>query len=247
MRLSILILSALLPCGAAGAEESGLKIPPLKATVQAGGQAVPVTLWGAVSGERAGSFRLDLTADLAGLQENMTAVLRGELDRQDHCGERLSVNHADLAPADPSATLTVHMRYERWACAKVFGKENAKRLVGGNAAVTVKLTPTAAPEGIGMAAEVTSLDADGSLGEALRSGSVGTSVKEKIANSVQQAIRKTLELKSALPERIREAVVFDRAQFTAGPEGKLWIAASAALKLSHDEWEALEKQMKGGQ
>ena len=77
--------------------------------------------------------------------------------------------------------------------------------MGGNAAVTVKLTPSAGPDGISMASEVQKIDADGSLGELLRSGSLGATVKEKIASSVESSIRKGLDLKSALPTAVAAA------------------------------------------
>jgi hypothetical protein len=95
-----------------------------------------------------------------------------------------------------------------------------------------------------MAAEVQKIDADGSLGEVLRSGSLGASVKEKVANSIQSAIRKSLDLKAALSPRIPAAAAFESARFSCGPEGRLWISVGAGLRLSPDEFQALSRQMK---
>ncbi len=118
------------------------------------------------------------------------------------------------------------MHYEHWACAKVFGKEVVKRVVGGNGVITVKLTPSVAADGIGMASEVQKIDADGSLGELLRSGSLGGTVKEKIASSVQSAIRKGLDLKSTLPAGIQGAATFHSAQFSISADVSLLISVS---------------------
>jgi hypothetical protein len=244
MRIAVLLSSALILAGRGHSQDLTLKIPPVKTSFDAGGQAIPVTAWGTVSGASPDTFRLALTADLAGLQDNITPLLRTELNRSDRCGERLSVDHAALVPSDPAAVLTVNLRYERWGCAKVFGKDAVKRLVGGNAVVVVKLTPSAGPEGIGMASEVQKIDADGSLGEVLSSGSMGASVKEKIANSIQSAIRKSLDLKAALPPRIGAAAAFESARFSSGPEGQLWISVGAGLRLSPDELQTLARQMK---
>ena len=219
-----------------------LKIPPLETTFEAGGQRIPVTAWGSLSNPSPEVFRLNLTADLAGLQDNITPLLRSELNRSDRCGERISVDRGVLSPSEPGALLTVNLRYERWGCAKVFGKEAVKRLVGGDAVVTVMLTPSAAPEGIATAAEVRKIDADGSLGELLRSGSAGASVKEKIANSIQNAIRKSLDMKSALPPSVAAVAAFEKVRFTTGPEGHLWISADAALRLSAAEFQALVRR-----
>jgi hypothetical protein len=244
MRLALFLSGALILARSGHSEDLRLRIPPLKTSFEMGSQTIPVTAWGTVSNASPSVFRLDLTADLAGLQDDITPLLRTELNRSDRCGERLSIDHAVLGPSDPAAAaLTVHLHYERWGCAKVFGKEAVKRLVGGDAVVAVALAPSARPEGIAIAADVKKIEADGSLGEVLRSGALGTSVKEKIANSIQNAVRKSLDLKAALPPRIGAAAAFDSARFSSSPEGRLWISGRATLRLSSEEVQALSRQM----
>ena len=75
-----------------------LEIPVVKTSVNLDGQAVDVALWGAVSSRN--------TADLAGLQQNLTPVLRAQLNQSEKCGNRLSVDRAVLVPAAPLADLT---------------------------------------------------------------------------------------------------------------------------------------------
>jgi hypothetical protein len=242
MRLFVLLIALVAP-SAARCDDLALKIPPVKTSFQAGGQTIPVTAWGTLSGAPPDGLRLTFTADLAGLEDNITPLLRAELNRSDRCGERLSIDQAVLRASEPAAILTVNLRYERWACAKVFGKEAVKRLVGGNGVVTVLVTPAVGPDGIGMTSEVQKIDADGSLGDVLRSGHMGVTVKEKIANSIQNALRKSLDLKAALPQRVADAATFESARFTRSPEGRLWISARATLRLSPDEFQALAHQM----
>jgi hypothetical protein len=230
MRLFLLPCVVLIFALLGRTEDLTLQIPPVKTSIDVKGQAVQITAWGTVSPAAADRFKLALTADLGDLQANITALLAVELNRSDRCGERLEVQRASLAPTSPSALLTANVHYEHWACAKVFGKEVAKRLVGGNGVVTVKLTPSVAPDGIAMASEVQKIDADGSLGELLRSGSLGTTVKEKIASSVQSAIRKGLDLKSTLPAAMQAAATFESAQFSSGAEGRLWISVAGETK-----------------
>lgn len=74
-----------------------------------------------------GVFRLAMTADLGNFQENLTPVLAARLNRSDRRGERLTVERAVLAPAEPSGALRAYVHYERFACAKAFGKEVVKR------------------------------------------------------------------------------------------------------------------------
>ena len=209
--LSLLLLISATP---AGADSILLNIPPAKSSFDVQGQVVKVTAWGAVSSSPQGILQLALTADLRDLQDHIGALLAAQLNRSDRCGERLSVESATLAPAVPAAILTAHVHVERWGCVKAFGREMAKRLVGGNAVVTVKVTPSPGPDGISMAAEVQKIDADGSLGEALRSGSFETAVKEKIASSIESSIRKGLDLKSTLPPAVASAVALRSARFS---------------------------------
>ena len=74
-------------------------------------------------------FQLRLAADLGGLQDNITDLLRPLVDKSNKCGERVSLQRATLVPAAPASLLTVYVHYEKWACAKAFGKEIVKRLV----------------------------------------------------------------------------------------------------------------------
>jgi len=73
---------------------------------------------------------LALTVDLGDFQEHLTPVLAAQVNRSERCGDRLSVEHAVIAPSAPSAVLTANVNFERYGCVKAFGKEIAKRLVG---------------------------------------------------------------------------------------------------------------------
>jgi|SRR5580658_857107 hypothetical protein len=237
--LCIAVLCIAIFATQAGAEDPVLKIPPVKTSFDVKGQAVKITAWGAVSGAPQGQFKLALTADFSDFQDNIGALLASQLNRSDRCGERLSVEGATLAPTSPAAVLTAHIHYERWACAKALGREIVKRLVGGNAVVAVKLTPSAGADGISMASEVQKIEADGSLGELLRSGSLGATVKEKIASSIESSIRKGLDLKSALPPAVAAAATLRSAQFVNGAEGKLWFSLDGEVHLSAAQFQSL--------
>jgi hypothetical protein len=239
MRLYIPLFVALICASQARTEDLELKIPPVKTSLDVKGQAVEITAWGTVSGGAQGLFKLSFTADLGDLQANLDVLLASQMNRSDRCGERLSVESATLAPASPAAILTAQVHYERWACVKALGKNMAKRLVGGNATLVVKLTPSAGADGIGMASEVQKIDADGSLGEVLRSGSLGTTVKEKIASSIESSIRKGLDLKSALPPEVAAAVALRGAQFAASAEGRLRFSIDGEVHMTAAQLQSL--------
>ncbi|HXM40545.1 MAG TPA: hypothetical protein VN924_04795 [Bryobacteraceae bacterium] len=245
MRVYIYILLCILSIFAveALAEDLELKIPPITTSLDVKGQAVKITAWGTVSSGPQGPYKLALTADLSDLQDKIGALLASQLDRSDRCGERLSVESATLVPASPAAILTAHVHYERWACVKAFGKNVVKRLVGGNAVVTAKLTPStgaaAGTDGIAMASEVQKIDADGSLGEVLQSGSLGTALKERIGASIQSSIRKGLDLKSALPPSAAAAATLRSAQFVSGAKGRLWFSVDGEVHISAAQFQSL--------
>jgi hypothetical protein len=215
------------------AQTDTLKLPPLKTSITVEGQPVAITVWGAVS-----PAHLSATVDLGDFQDHLTPILAAQLNRSDKCGERLSVEKVVLLP---SGLLTANVHYERFGCAKAFGKEITKRLVGGDAVVQVSLTPTVEENHIAMGAEVLKIDADGSLGEALRSGSFGDSIRQKIANSVESSIRKSADLKSALPAGVDSVATLRTVQFADGGSGRLWLTIDGELHLSPEQFQGLAK------
>ena len=203
-RAGFLTLLFLLP--AAASEDLVLTIPPVRTSMNVQNQPVAITVSGSVSGASAGHdpapFRLTLTADLSDLQQNITTLLSSQLNRSEKCGDRLTIEHATLTPSAPIALLTANLHYEKWACAKVFGKDVVKRLVGGDGTVDVRLTPAVeANRTIRLQSDVGEIHADGSLGEALRSGSLGPALRDKIRTALAAAMDKA-NLEASIPPGI---------------------------------------------
>jgi hypothetical protein len=233
-RISLaLICAALAVCEAPAQTE--LKIPPIKASIKLDQQQVEITLWGTLAPKPSGTFALALTADLGDFQEHLTPVLSAQLKRDDRCGDRLSVERASIVPSAPSSVLTANVNFERFACVKAFGKQIAKRLVGGHAVIELNLTPVLEENDIALTAEVKKIDADGSLGDVLRSDSVGDSIRDKILGAVESAVQKLTNLKSTLPPAIGSAVSIETVQFADGGAGRLWLTIGAEVRLSADQ------------
>jgi hypothetical protein len=220
-----------------------LKIPPLKTSIDLDRQPVEITVWGTVSPAPSGSFALALTVDLGDFQTKLTPVLAAQLNRSDRCGERLTVEKAVLAPEAPSSVLTANVDFERYACVKALGKQIVKRLVGGHAVIEVNLTPSVAENGIQLTAKVRKIDADGSLGEVLRSGSLGDSIRQDIADSIESAIQKSADLKSTLPAQIGNAAAIQTVQFADGGAGRLWLTIAGEARLSAEQIQGLAKEL----
>jgi hypothetical protein len=231
------VVYAALAAPQAGAQtgNAAFKIPPVKTSIKLDEQLVEITLWGTLSPKPSGSFALALTVDLGDFQERLTPVLSAQLAKSDRCGDRLSVDRATIEPAAPSSLLTANVNFERFACVKAFGKQIAKRLLGGHAIIEVNLTPVLEENDIALTAEVRKIDADGSLGDVLRSDSVGDSIRDKISGAVESAVPKLINLKSTLPPAIGNAVSIESVQFADGGAGRLWLTIGAEVRLSADQ------------
>jgi hypothetical protein len=231
-----LVCAAFAVCQAGAQIDNGmLKIPPVKTSIKLDQQQIEITLWGTLSPKPSGNFALTLTVDLGDFQEHLTPVLSAQLAKSDRCGDRLSVDRATIAPSAPSSLLTANVNFERFACVKAFGKQIAKRLLGGHAVIEVNLTPVLEENDIALTAEIKKIDADGSLGDVLRSDSVGDSIRDKISGAVESAVQKLTNLKSTLPPAIGNAVSIETVQFADGGAGRLWLTIGAEVRLPADQ------------
>ncbi len=190
-------------------------------------------------------LNLQLTADLSGLQENLTALLSSTLDKNDPCGDRIALQHATLAPLDPGSLAVVQLHYERWACAKVLGKKESRRLVGGNAVLEMKLTPAIEDAtGLRLVPEVGTIEADGSLGELLRSGALGELLREKIRDAILSALEKGTDLSATLPPAVQGYAKISSAEFKDGGSGRLLAVLSGEIQLTSEQLRELSSQVK---
>ena len=235
---------------AVNAQNAVFKIPAVKIPLKIKEQSVAITASGVVSlraaEQGASVVGLELTADLSELQRNLTGLLSAQLDKNDACGERIAIQDAELIPTPPAGQATVQLHYERWACAKVLGKEKTKRLVGGNALIEMRLTPAVETDGtqLRLVPEVGRIEADGSLGEWLRSGTLGDMLREKIRASILSALQKGTDLSATVPPALQGHVVIRGAEFRDGGAGALLVTVRAEGRISKEETQALAKQIK---
>jgi hypothetical protein len=232
------------------AQNLTFRVPPVKIPLTVKDQAVTITasaLISMVSKDRdLDIFKLELSADLADLQRNMTGLLSSQLDKDDHCGDRIAIQSATLVPAEPAGLATVQLHYERWACIKAFGKQQAKRVVGGNAVVPVKLTPAVEQDNteLQLVPEVGAIEADGSLGELLRSGTVGPMIRDKIRNAILSAMQKGTNLSATLPPAAQAYATIESATFRDGGAGRLIVVLDGQLRITKEQVQILSKQVK---
>ena len=146
---------------------------------------------------------------------------------------------------NPSPSV-VQLHYERWACAKVFGKQQSKRVVGGNAVMPMTLTPAVEDSGteLRLVPQVGPVQADGSLGELLRSGALGEMLQDKIRKSVLSALQKGTDLAATLPPAVQGYAKIKNAQFRDGGSGQLLAVLDGEIQINNDQIQALAKQVK---
>ena len=215
------------------ATEPILHIPPAATSVEIGRQPISLSASGTVwAGQKPDSYVLSVSVELSDLQVHALDVLRAQLDRSEPCGERINTLSASLVPASPKAILTARMHVERFACAKVLGKNVTKRLAAGDGTVSVELMPVLDGGAARLRADVREIQADGTLGELLRAGSWGDALKEKIRASVRSALDKATEFRATLPAVLRELVQLRSLAFAGTDEGRLSLKVDADAVIS---------------
>jgi hypothetical protein len=233
-----------------GDKAATFKIPPVKIPLNVKDQPITMVASGLITltAKKQGLnlLNLQLSADLSDLQQKMTELLRAQLDKDDHCGDRIAIQNATLTPADPASQAVVELHYERWACAKVFGKEQAKRITGGNAVMQMKLTPAIEENNteLKLVPEVGPIQADGSFGELLRSGALGDMLREKIRKAILSALEKGTDLSATLPPAVQGYAKIKNAEFKDAGSGRLLVALEGEIQITNDQIEALSKQVK---
>jgi hypothetical protein len=247
--LTLILATGASPLGAR-AQNSVFKIPPVKVPLDVKGQPITITASAILtvsSKERNQlTLNLELTADLSDLQRNLTDLLRTEMNKDDRCGERMTIENATLVPADPASLAMIQLHYERWVCAKVLGKQVNKKLLDGDAQVQIKLTPAIAGDGTGLQLipELAQIQADGTLGELLRSGALGEAIRKKIQSAMLSALQKGTNLGAALPPAIQGYITIRNAKFKDAGDGRLLVLLGGEARISQEQVQLLSKQMK---
>jgi hypothetical protein len=233
----------------AGSQELSFRIPPVKIPVNIENQPIAITASGFISrvaAERGQNvFKLELIADLSDLQQNITQVLRSQLDKSDRCGERIAIQNATLTPSAPASLVVARLHFERWTCVKVFGKERPNKLVGGNGTIEVRLTPAVEEDStLRLVPEIGRIEAEGPLGELLRSGSIGARLREKITAALLNSMQKGTNFKATLPPVAQEYAKIQNAQFQDGGSGNLTVVLDGEIRISNEQIKLLSNQLK---
>lgn len=231
-----------------GNQDVTLRIPPVKTTFNVDNQPGTIIASGTITltarYQDQVAFRLGLVADLSDLQQNITGVLRAQLDKSERCRERIEIQRATLTPADPASLVTTQLHYERWACTKMFGKQTAHRLVGGDAVAQLKLTPVVEDgRTVRLQPELGTIQADGSLGELLRTGPVEQMLREKISHAMLSATEKGTNFSATLPPAAQGFATGRSARFTDAGRGRLAVVLEGEIQITSEQAQLLKTQL----
>jgi hypothetical protein len=176
-------------------------------------------------------FNLKLTADLTDLQQNVTALLRSQLDRYARCGERTTIQQASFTPLAAAGLVITNLHYERWVCPA--GPGSAMEVTSGEGEIEIKLTASVDPKtGLIFVPEITRVAARGSLRDLLRSGDLGETLRDQVAASLLSALQKTADLKTALPPAVQQSATLQKAQFQEAGVDQIILVLEGQLQLS---------------
>jgi hypothetical protein len=232
----------------ASGQDLAFTLPQVKSPVNIENRTMAITVSGMLSqiasqgGQR--TFKLELTSDLSELQQNITDLLRAQLDTSESCGQRVTIQQARLTPATPAGRLAVRLHFERWMCTRSFGQQISNELAEGDGTVEIKLT--AVVEKANTLKIVTALgrvDATGMLGESLRSGSLGEDLREKVAQSVLSAARAGSDFKITLPPALQNSALIQNAKFQDLGVGGLSVVLDGQIEISNEQADQLASQL----
>jgi hypothetical protein len=246
----VLLLAMVASPQFATGQNTVFKIPPVKIPLDVKDQPITITASAILTissrDRNLTILNLQLTGDLSDLQRNLTSLLSAQLDKDDRCGERVAIQNATLKPAEPAGIAVVQLHVERWACVKVLGKQAAKKVLGGNAQVPIKLTPVIEKDSteLQLQPEVGEIQADGSLGEVLRSGALGDAIQEKVRSSILNALHKGTNLAATLPPAVQGYVTIQNAEFKDAGDGSLLVVLDGEARITQEQVKQLSDQVK---
>jgi hypothetical protein len=232
--------------GAGGGQDLSYNIPARNSSVSVENQPITITTSGVISTnapqDDQTTFKLELTADISDLQQNISEILRRVLDRSDSCGEQIAIRSAILSPSAPAGLAEVRLHYERWAC---LGKGNPNEMVEGDGTIEIKLTPALGEGGaLRLAPSIAHVDAQGRIGELLQSGSLGELVRDKVAESVLPIIQRSMDYKTMIPAAAQGELKLTHVQFEEAGAGKLNLVLDGDIQVPSDKVLSLTSELK---
>ena len=231
-------------------EDLAFTLPQVKQSVYIQNLTIPVGVSGVLAQIAAqGSqrtFKLELIADLSELQQNITDLLRSQLDSSETCGQRVSIRQARLMPSAPASLLVVRLHFERWMCLRTSRQSTSNELAESDGTVEIKLTAAIEKEkqnALTIKATFGRIDATGMLSDELHSGALGEDLQDRAAKSLLSAAHAATDFKIALPPALQNSVTLQGAKFKDLRVGGLSVVLEGQVELSTEQAGQLASQL----
>ena len=232
----------------ANGQDVAFNLPAVNHPVKIADRTIGVAVSGSLQqiAARAGqrTFTLELAADLSDLQQNITDVLRVQLNTLEGCGQRVAIQRAMLTPSAPAGLLVVQLHFERWTCAGPLAGQTATELAEEDGSVEVHLTASVEkPNSLKVVATFARINANGMMADALRSGSLGEDMRATIAQSVLTAAQSASDFNVVLPSPLRNSAVIQSARFQDMGAGNLILLLDGQIEISNEQANQLASQL----
>ena len=231
-------------------EDLAFTLPQVKLSISLQNSKIPVTVSGTLSqiaaqgGQR--TFKLELIADLTDLQQNITDLLRSQLDSSETCGQRVSIKQARLTPAAPASLLVVRLHFERWMCLHTSGQQTSTELAESDGTVEMKLTAAIEKEKqntLVVNAAFGRIDATGMLSDELHSGALGADLQDKAAQLGLSGARAGMDFKMVLPAAVQNSATLQGVKFRDFGVGGLGVVLEGQVEISNEQANQLARQL----
>lgn len=231
----------------ASGDDVTFNLHPVRNTVVLAHETIAVPVSGVLSqSEMQGpqrTLKIYVTANLSDLQQNIAQILGDEVNAARTCGERVWVREASVMPAPPASSLVARLHYERWSCAG-FGTSSSTELAESDGVVEIKMTPAVGLANVvKIVPQFERIEASGMLGDALRSGDLGTDLLRKAANLVSTAVQTSADFKITLPAAIESGATLQRAAFQDIGAGPFSLLLEGEVQVSNEQANLLASQL----
>jgi hypothetical protein len=229
-----------------GAGELTLNLSPVQSVINIEKRPIAITLAGTISkaaAEDHNRFNLELAADFSDLQQKIAEILESKFNQSDPCGEQVRIQEAALTAQTPASLVVTQLHLARWTCFGSLGQASPNELAEGNGTIELKFIPLVEQNRtLQLLPEVNRVDADAFVGEQLRSGSLGTALREEITRLLLSAMQTGVYFKAMLPAVAQEHAVIEKAEFREA--GGVRIVLDGTIQISDEQVKLMVDQLK---
>lgn len=229
-----------------GAGELTLNLSSVESVIYIEKRPIAITLAGTISkaaAEDHNRFNLELAGDFSDLQQKIGEILESKFDQSDPCGEQVRIQEAALTAQAPASLVVTQLHLARWTCFGSLGQASPNELAEGNGTIELKFTPLVEQNRtLQLVPSVNRVDADAFVGEQLRSGSLGTALREEITRLLLSAMQTGVYFKAILPAVAQENAVIEKAEFREA--GGVRIVLDGTIQISDEQVKLMVNQLK---